>query len=370
MEKRYQVFVSSTYEDLKAERQEVMHALLELDCIPAGMELFQAANEDQWSLIRKVIDECDYYVVISAGRYGSIGPQGYSYTEMEYRYAIEIGKPVIAFLHKDPLEIPAALVEQSDDGKAKHRLFRELLQKKMCKFWRTPAELGSVVSRSLIRLTKTTPAVGWIKADQVPDTLDAVEVLKLRKTIESLEAQLQQARTSAPAGTEKLSQGTDTYNVAFTFDTRDLKGDHWSWNYDCDLSWNALFYDIGPIMINEATDRDIWRELNKTVKNRSSFKRQRDKRLKGHTNQINFEILEHDFQTIKIQLRALGLIGKSTKTRSIKDVDTYWTLTPYGDQVLTTLRAIEKDEEDAEMVDEDTEANENSGSEEENNEEA
>lgn len=73
METRYQVFVSSTYEDLKAERQEVMHALLELDCIPAGMELFPAANEDQWSLIKKVIKECDYYIVISAGRYGS-GP--------------------------------------------------------------------------------------------------------------------------------------------------------------------------------------------------------------------------------------------------------------------------------------------------------
>ena len=39
MDNRYQVFVSSTYEDLKAERQEVMHALLELDCMPAGMEL-------------------------------------------------------------------------------------------------------------------------------------------------------------------------------------------------------------------------------------------------------------------------------------------------------------------------------------------
>ena len=34
MEKRYQVFVSSTYQDLQEERQEVMHALLEQDCIP------------------------------------------------------------------------------------------------------------------------------------------------------------------------------------------------------------------------------------------------------------------------------------------------------------------------------------------------
>ena len=56
MDKRYQVFVSSTFKDLQDERQEIMQALLELDCIPSGMELFPAANEDQWSLIKKVMN--------------------------------------------------------------------------------------------------------------------------------------------------------------------------------------------------------------------------------------------------------------------------------------------------------------------------
>ncbi|EQA2051359.1 DUF4062 domain-containing protein, partial [Escherichia coli] len=101
MDKRYQVFVSSTFADLEEERQEVMQALLELDCMPAGMELFPATNSDQWSLIKKIIDDSDYYIVILAGRYGSIGPDGISYTEMEYRYALETGKPVIGFIHKD-----------------------------------------------------------------------------------------------------------------------------------------------------------------------------------------------------------------------------------------------------------------------------
>ena len=100
MEKRYQVFISSTYADLQEERQEVMQALLELDCIPAGMELFPAANEDQWTLIKRVIDDCDYYMVIVAGRYGTVGPDGVSYTEMEYRYALEQEKPIIGFLRR------------------------------------------------------------------------------------------------------------------------------------------------------------------------------------------------------------------------------------------------------------------------------
>lgn len=106
MDKRYQVFVSSTYDDLRVERQRVMQALLEMRCIPAGMELFPAADDDQWTLIKEVIEECDYYIVIVAARYGSTDSHGMSYTEKEYRYALEQGKPVLGFLHADPGKIP------------------------------------------------------------------------------------------------------------------------------------------------------------------------------------------------------------------------------------------------------------------------
>ncbi len=105
MDKKYQVFVSSTFSDLIDERQEVMQALLELDCIPVGMELFPAADDDQWTLIKGLIDDCDYYVLIQAGRYGSIGPSGKSYTQMEYEYALEKDIPIISFLHSDVSKI-------------------------------------------------------------------------------------------------------------------------------------------------------------------------------------------------------------------------------------------------------------------------
>ena len=107
-DKRYQVFVSSTYDDLQDERKEVMQALLELDCIPAGMELFPASSEDQWSLIKRVIDDCDYYILIIGGRYGSVGPDGISYTQMEFEYALKTGKPIISFVHKNPASIPVS----------------------------------------------------------------------------------------------------------------------------------------------------------------------------------------------------------------------------------------------------------------------
>ena len=212
MDKKHQVFVSSTYEDLQVERQEVMHVLLELDCIPSGMELFPAANASQWELIKGVIDDCDYYVVIIAGRYGSLGPRGVSYTEMEYRYAVEKEKPVVAFLHGDPGAIQSQWAEQSEDGKVKLQAFRELVQKRVCKEWKTADGLGSVVSRSLVALRKSHPAVGWIRGDQLPETTTA-EILELRKKVEKLEGALHAARTQAPAGADKLAQGDEQFNV-------------------------------------------------------------------------------------------------------------------------------------------------------------
>jgi hypothetical protein len=69
---KYQIFVSSTYEDLKSERNQVIRAVLEMGHIPVGMEMFSAADEQQWQIISRHIDESDYYAVIVAHRYGSM----------------------------------------------------------------------------------------------------------------------------------------------------------------------------------------------------------------------------------------------------------------------------------------------------------
>jgi Domain of unknown function (DUF4062) len=102
----YTVFVSSTYEDLREERAEVQKALLKLGCMPIGMELFGSADEDTWEFIKRQIAESDYYVVVLADRYGSLAPDGVSYTEKEYDYAREIQKPILAFVHGNRGGIP------------------------------------------------------------------------------------------------------------------------------------------------------------------------------------------------------------------------------------------------------------------------
>lgn len=118
MIKRYQVFVSSTYTDLIEERKEATQAILKCNCFPAGMELFPASNKKQWNIIKQVIDDSDFYLLIMAGRYGSLGiddtGKKVGYTEMEFDYALSQKKPIIVMLHSHPDTLPSKLTERTE----------------------------------------------------------------------------------------------------------------------------------------------------------------------------------------------------------------------------------------------------------------
>lgn len=188
---RYQVFVSSTYRDLHAERQEVIRALLELNCFPAGMELFPAADDDAWTLIKRVIDASDYYVVISAGRYGSAHPDsGVGYTEMEYDYAVETGKPVLAFLHGAPGALPLDASESDFAGREKLEAFRAKMRRKLVREWRTAEDLAGSISRSLIQTMAQRPGVGWVRAVGRASHAAELEIAALKEELATLKLEL------------------------------------------------------------------------------------------------------------------------------------------------------------------------------------
>jgi len=129
MDKRYQVFISSTFRDLLDERQAVLKAVLELDHMPAGMELFPASDDSAWQLIKDVIDSSDYYVLIIGGRYGSLDDTGIGYTEKEYDYAISSKKPIVPLLYMNPDNLPRDKTDTSESSWAKLKLFRERVEK-------------------------------------------------------------------------------------------------------------------------------------------------------------------------------------------------------------------------------------------------
>ena len=168
-QKRYQVFVSSTSIDLANERRLVIDALLEASYIPVGMELFNAATESAWPVIERLIDNCDYYVVIVAGRYGTERSDGKSFTQSEYEYAKRVGKPRLAFLHSQPEDLPRRLTEPTEVGMEKVGKFRRMLQDDLlCQFWsRGGDELARKVVSSLNSTVVAYPQPGWVRGDSI-----------------------------------------------------------------------------------------------------------------------------------------------------------------------------------------------------------
>jgi len=345
MEKKYQVFVSSTYKDLADERKEVIQALLELDCIPVGMELFPATDDDQWTLIKRLIDDCDYYILIVGGRYGSMNKEGISYTQMEYEYALKNEVPIISFLHKNPDEITVSKSEKDTELIKKLISFKDLVQKKMCRYWEGPIDLGSQVSRSLVKLIKDKPRDGWVKASLLPSEDTTKELLQLKSEIDNLKIELVKAKNVAPEGTENLSQGDDIAELMFQFNAHATdwdavpRDDYYNSKLTC--SWNDIFAEISPLMIDEVNEIILKTKVNEFIAKKQfeelNIKFKKDKRVPR-----DFKIIDNDFHTLKIQYRALGMITESSKKRGIHDKNKYWTLTPFGDNVMTKLRAVKK----------------------------
>lgn len=148
------VFVSSTFRDLVEARKKVFEAILGLDCRPLGMESWGAADLPSWEIIKQEIDAADCCVTVLAGQYGSVDGTGVSYTEKEYVYALELGKPILSFLHEDIESLPGRNLEHDSEKKLKLEKFRDLCKKKQCSFWGTVGELESKVTRSLAKFVQ------------------------------------------------------------------------------------------------------------------------------------------------------------------------------------------------------------------------
>ena len=189
--KRYQVFISSTYKDLKEERLVVLQNLLRLNCFPAGMELFPAANDEQFEYIKRIIDLSDYYILIIAGRYGSVDSTGVSYTEKEYDYALEKGIPILVFIHSNPEKLPRDFTETDGGQWEKLDAFKEKVGKnRLVRQWITPNDLASEIILSLTEAFENHPRLGWSRGESKDSEELFREYRNINKENESLKAQI------------------------------------------------------------------------------------------------------------------------------------------------------------------------------------
>ncbi len=257
MDKRYQVFVSSTFADLEDERKQVIQTLMEIDCIPAGMELFPAMDEEQFEFIKKVIDDCDYYLLIIGARYGSISADdGLSYTEKEYLYAKEKGMKVIALVHGEPDQLPVTKTDKNPELYEKLVAFR----KKVCtgrivKFWKSPTELPQYVALSLLKIIKAHPAVGWVRGDTTASTAVLSDLLAVKNENEKLREELAKLtpHTTIPdlAGLDKVIKVGGRYMRDGSY----IGDDSTPWVTS--LSFSGIFQLLAPNIIATQVEHNV-----------------------------------------------------------------------------------------------------------------
>ncbi|RZM18719.1 MAG: DUF4062 domain-containing protein, partial [Pedobacter sp.] len=204
-DKKLQVFVSSTFTDLKEERQAAVEAILSSGHIPAGMELFSAGDESQMSVIKRWIDESDIYLLIIGGRYGSVEPvTGKSYTHLEFEYAVEIGKPMFAIviddkaLEKKVKEIGSSVLEQEYPKKLKE--FKTIVLSRLVKFFEDSKDIKLSIHETLSEFLYRKELVGWIRGDNAINTgILAEEIARLTKENSELRNQITNMATNETA---------------------------------------------------------------------------------------------------------------------------------------------------------------------------
>ncbi|MBR5678232.1 MAG: DUF4062 domain-containing protein [Paludibacteraceae bacterium] len=334
MDKRYQVFVSSTFSDLKDERSKVMRTIMSMDCIPAGMELFPAMDEEQLEFIKRIIDDCDYYLLIIGGRYGSVNEEGISYTEKEYDYAVQKGIPVLAFLHEDINAIPLGKSEVDSTKRELLLHFREKVAKgRLVQFWSNADDLNGKVAVSLSQTIKQHPAVGWVRANLQTSAESLQEENKLRRELAELKSYV--------SGLEaKVTQDVQMNDLASLDDEITLHVIRKRWSpsvrhdimdsYEATITWGELFGKLAPQMMDNPNEENAKRILG------GIFHSYLD--LGSGASYLERD----DFDTVKIQFIALKLIDVVYSKTTKGTMALFWCLTPQGKEYMIQRRVVRK----------------------------
>ncbi|MGK9261201.1 DUF4062 domain-containing protein [Sinorhizobium meliloti] len=305
--KKYQVFVSSTFRDLVDERQDTIRNILDLNHIPAGMELFPAADVEQLSYIKKVIDECDYYLLIVGGRYGSLDEEGIGFTEREYDYAVEAGKFVIAFVHGDPDTIPVGKSDIKPDLAIALKAFRDkVMTGRLVRTWTNRQELQLVVIKSLMHAFSAYPQVGWIRGNAAANDQVLEQSNKALQENAELRAEMAKLKAERQPRFADIADLDDTVEIRYRTRHNSSRS---SIKYTYAdritvLTWRQMFLPLAAELSTSKTDSVIF----------SAFKLA----MQESGNEYKpYDMNDMDSAKLKAQFVALGLIktfvGKTTQ---------------------------------------------------------
>jgi hypothetical protein len=210
-EKRYQVFVSSTYLDLVKERQKITEALYEADRIPIGMEMFPSTSESSMALIERLIKQSDFYILVIGSRYGSMyRNRGISYTEHEFELAKKHKKNPLVFIYNGE---NGYISDEDEETKSKLDAFKSKAGIGNPAYCQNPDDLARKITNALNVEEKKSgshQSGGWIRADAENVVLVMADELSRPQYYRDLRNRAKKSIFIMGAGLSQVSVDRDT----------------------------------------------------------------------------------------------------------------------------------------------------------------
>jgi hypothetical protein len=196
--------------------------------------------------------------------------------------------------------------------------------------WTSPAELGGLVSRSLVREIKVNPRPGWIRNDGTSPISLLEKISNLSDENQTLRYDLAQFEISTPD--DSLQQGLGAILLRGTRRLRSKRSHDYAYHdWEYLTTWDAIFADMGPVLLNEATEvelKDVLARFHSLQDITSAYEHQ------GRQG-----IFPENWNEVLIQFRALNYMEPGTKKRGVNDANRYWKITQAGDRHLVSLLA-------------------------------
>lgn len=287
--------------------------------------MFSAADEEQWNVIKKQIDQSDYYIVIVAHRYGSCDATGLSYTEKEYDYAVSQGVPALGFVVDDDISWPK---DKSDTDRAtlkKLKVFKEKVKLKHVSFWKNGEDLYGRCSIALMKAFNTYPREGWVRASQVQDAAAAKEIVRLSSENASLRERLHGFEIAAD-----VEVAIEKTIVTMRANKRKIsvwKKTSTDWDEGKEITLYQLFEVLAPEMQVELALPEI-----------SRFTATHALSVSAKELRASWPTPRNVIRSLLADLAALGCVAPSNKRKPVADKEEYWALSDFGVKLLARMR--------------------------------
>jgi len=194
MNKKHLVFISSAQGDLKVERRELERIVTELSAIPITMDSFDITQAEDRRFIRKSIEECDYFLNLTAHMGGKAVGKTFA-LELEYVYAVKAKIPVLALIVDEKARLRGSKKEKDETAAKALADFKKKLENHSCAKWTTSADLRLKALNLLSREMNLNPRCGWIPCDEAFSPSVANELSRLSRENDILRSRLTMEET-------------------------------------------------------------------------------------------------------------------------------------------------------------------------------